>query len=80
MSNSRLPADYRQLELRVDALRDVHVKLLKITKVYETESVSVAVYAEDWPQVTMDLPALLFGTPADISTTTPLTSPRTSQK
>lgn len=37
---ARLPAEYKQLEARVDALRDVHVKLLKITKVYETESVS----------------------------------------
>jgi hypothetical protein len=36
----RLPAEYKQLESRVDALRDVHQKLLKITKVHETESVS----------------------------------------
>ncbi|KAL1410573.1 BAR domain-containing protein [Vanrija albida] len=35
---TELPAEYKQLEARVDALRDVHVKLLKITKVYETES------------------------------------------
>jgi hypothetical protein len=39
-SPSRLPAEYKQLESRVDALRDVHQKLLKITKVHETESVS----------------------------------------
>lgn len=37
----RLPAEYKTLEARVDALKDVHQKLLKITKVYETESVSV---------------------------------------
>lgn len=36
----RLPAEYRQLEARVDALRDVHQRLLKVTKVHETESVS----------------------------------------
>lgn len=38
----RLPAEYKQLEARVDALRDVHLKLLKITKVHETESVSLS--------------------------------------
>ncbi|GFZ43473.1 hypothetical protein JCM24511_01193 [Saitozyma sp. JCM 24511] len=35
---TELPAEYKQLESRVDALRDVHQKLLKITKVHETES------------------------------------------
>ena len=37
--NYRLPTEYKQLESRVDALRDVHTKLLKVTKVHETESV-----------------------------------------
>lgn len=37
----RLPAEYKTLEARVDALREVHTKLLKITKAYESESVSV---------------------------------------
>jgi hypothetical protein len=37
---NRLPVEYKQLEARVDALRDVHTRLLKITKVHETESVS----------------------------------------
>ncbi|ORY32297.1 BAR domain-containing family protein [Naematelia encephala] len=35
---TELPAEYKQLEARVDALKDVHTKLLKITKVHETES------------------------------------------
>ncbi|KAK1926821.1 putative cytoplasm protein [Papiliotrema laurentii] len=35
---TELPAEYKALEARVDALRDVHQKLLKITKVHETES------------------------------------------
>ncbi|EIW72601.1 cytoplasmic protein [Tremella mesenterica] len=35
---TELPAEYKQLESRVDALRDVHTKFLKVTKVYETES------------------------------------------
>nr|ODN93104.1 cytoplasmic protein [Cryptococcus depauperatus CBS 7841] len=32
---TELPAEYRQLEARVDALRDVHNKLLKITKLWQ---------------------------------------------
>lgn len=36
----RLPAEYRQLEARVDALQGVHQKLLKVSKVHESESVS----------------------------------------
>ncbi|KIR67766.1 cytoplasmic protein [Cryptococcus bacillisporus CA1873] len=35
---TELPAEYKQLEARVDALRDVHNKMLKITKVHERES------------------------------------------
>ncbi|WWD17892.1 hypothetical protein CI109_102337 [Kwoniella shandongensis] len=35
---TELPAEYKQLEARVDALKDVHQKLLKITKVHERES------------------------------------------
>ncbi|BEJ14668.1 hypothetical protein CspHIS471_0404350 [Cutaneotrichosporon sp. HIS471] len=37
-SITELPAEYKALESRVDALKDVHQKLLKITKVYETEA------------------------------------------
>ncbi|KLT43590.1 hypothetical protein CC85DRAFT_307504 [Cutaneotrichosporon oleaginosum] len=37
-SITELPAEYKALEARVDALKDVHQKLLKITKVYETEA------------------------------------------
>ncbi|KAJ7252784.1 BAR domain-containing family protein [Mycena haematopus] len=35
---TELPQEYRDLEARVDALREAHVALLKITTVYETES------------------------------------------
>ncbi|KAK4686282.1 hypothetical protein P7C73_g3846, partial [Tremellales sp. Uapishka_1] len=35
---TELPAEYKQLEARVDALKTVHQQLLKITKVHETES------------------------------------------
>ncbi|WVQ70926.1 hypothetical protein IAR50_000451 [Cryptococcus sp. DSM 104548] len=35
---TELPAEYKQLEARVDALKEVHQKLLKITKVHERES------------------------------------------
>ncbi|TYJ51856.1 hypothetical protein B9479_007548 [Cryptococcus floricola] len=35
---TELPAEYRQLEARVDALKEVHQKLLRITKVHERES------------------------------------------
>lgn len=42
VADRRLPIEYKQLEARVDALKDVHQKMLKITKVYETETVSCA--------------------------------------
>jgi len=35
---TELPQEYKALEARVDALRATHLGLLKITKVYETES------------------------------------------
>ncbi|WRT64137.1 uncharacterized protein IL334_001066 [Kwoniella shivajii] len=35
---TELPAEYKALESRVDALKDVHQKLLRITKVHEKES------------------------------------------
>ncbi|KAH8111663.1 BAR domain-containing family protein [Phellopilus nigrolimitatus] len=35
---TELPQEYRDLETRVDALRTTHVTLLKITKVYESDS------------------------------------------
>jgi len=35
---TELPPEYRDLEARVDALRQAHLNILKITKVYESES------------------------------------------
>ncbi|KAF7790120.1 hypothetical protein EIP86_001072 [Pleurotus ostreatoroseus] len=35
---TELPQEYKDLEYRVDALRQAHLSLLKITKVYETET------------------------------------------
>ncbi|KAF9005245.1 BAR domain-containing family protein [Cyathus striatus] len=35
---TELPQEYKDLEARVDALRAAHISLLKITRVYETES------------------------------------------
>ncbi|KDQ52559.1 hypothetical protein JAAARDRAFT_40171 [Jaapia argillacea MUCL 33604] len=35
---TELPQEYKDLEARVDALRQTHIAILKITKVYETES------------------------------------------
>ncbi|KAI0687818.1 BAR domain-containing family protein [Cytidiella melzeri] len=35
---TELPQEYKDLEARVDALRDAHLTLLKITKVYGTET------------------------------------------
>ncbi|KAI0695688.1 BAR domain-containing family protein [Cerioporus squamosus] len=35
---TELPQEYRDLEARVDSLRTVHLALLKVTKVYETET------------------------------------------
>jgi len=35
---TELPEDYKLLERRVDALRNAHLALLKITKVYETQT------------------------------------------
>ncbi|TFY73569.1 hypothetical protein EWM64_g10442, partial [Hericium alpestre] len=35
---TELPQEYKDLEARVDALRQTHLALLKITKVYETEA------------------------------------------
>jgi len=35
---TELPQEYKDLEARVDALRQAHLSLLKITKAYETES------------------------------------------
>lgn len=56
VANSRLPIEYKQLEARVDALKDVHQKMLKITKVYETETVSGSGPANlDWSSVTAEL-------------------------
>ncbi|KAI0791375.1 BAR domain-containing family protein [Abortiporus biennis] len=35
---TELPQEYKDLEARVDSLRQTHIALLKITKVYETET------------------------------------------
>ncbi|KAH9946565.1 BAR domain-containing family protein [Amylocystis lapponica] len=35
---TELPQEYKDLEARVDTLRQVHLTLLKVTKVYETET------------------------------------------
>ncbi|EMD35837.1 hypothetical protein CERSUDRAFT_84922 [Gelatoporia subvermispora B] len=35
---TELPQEYKDLEARVDALRQAHLSLLKVTKVYETET------------------------------------------
>ncbi|WVQ85374.1 hypothetical protein IAT38_007539 [Cryptococcus sp. DSM 104549] len=35
---TELPAEYKQLETRVDTLKDVHQKMLKLTKVHEREN------------------------------------------
>lgn len=44
---TELPPEYRELEARVDALRDAHQTFLKIAKVYETESY-------DYPTLTQE--------------------------
>ncbi|KAJ7281553.1 hypothetical protein C8J57DRAFT_1433453 [Mycena rebaudengoi] len=47
---TELPQEYKDLEARVDALREAHVQLLKIANVYETESY-------DYPAPTFPPPA-----------------------
>jgi len=44
---TELPQEYKDLENRVDALRAAHVTLLKITKVYETESYDYPVQIQE---------------------------------
>ncbi|KAI6017857.1 BAR domain-containing family protein [Pisolithus marmoratus] len=44
---TELPQEYRDLEARVDALRQVHISLLKITKAYETESYDYPVQVQE---------------------------------
>lgn len=73
-AHRRLPAEYRQLEQRVDALKDVHVKLLKITKVYETEAVSGLCRC---CVLFVQLGTTVSNPTANPSTTTPLTWLRT---
>ncbi|KAK9760394.1 BAR domain-containing protein, partial [Basidiobolus ranarum] len=35
---TQLPAEYLELEKKVDAIRNLHLSMLKISKVYSTES------------------------------------------
>ncbi|KAJ7623221.1 BAR domain-containing family protein [Roridomyces roridus] len=44
---TELPQEYRDLEARVDALKDAHVALLKITGVFETESYDYPVQIQE---------------------------------
>ncbi|KII84712.1 hypothetical protein PLICRDRAFT_57240 [Plicaturopsis crispa FD-325 SS-3] len=44
---TELPQEYKDLEARVDALRQAHISLLKITKVYESESYDYPVQIQE---------------------------------
>ncbi|KAJ8075947.1 BAR domain-containing protein [Marasmius tenuissimus] len=44
---TELPQEYKDLEARVDALRDVHFAMLKITKVYESEAYDYPVQIQE---------------------------------
>ncbi|KAH7886644.1 BAR domain-containing family protein [Phlebopus sp. FC_14] len=44
---TELPQEYKNLEARVDALRQAHLALLKITKAYETESYDYPVQIQE---------------------------------
>ncbi|KAK6992203.1 BAR domain-containing family protein [Favolaschia claudopus] len=44
---TELPQEYKDLEARVDALKDAHVALLKITNVYETETYDYPVQIQE---------------------------------
>ncbi|ESK86340.1 cytoplasmic protein [Moniliophthora roreri MCA 2997] len=44
---TELPQEYKDLEARVDALRNVHLSLLKITKVYESEAYDYPVQIQE---------------------------------
>ncbi|KAJ6591594.1 BAR domain-containing family protein [Mycena vulgaris] len=44
---TELPQEYKDLEARVDALREAHLSLLKITTVYETESYDYPVQIQE---------------------------------
>ncbi|KIJ67253.1 hypothetical protein HYDPIDRAFT_107996 [Hydnomerulius pinastri MD-312] len=44
---TELPQEYKDLEARVDALRQAHLALLKITKAYETESYDYPVQIQE---------------------------------
>lgn len=44
---TELPQEYKDLEARVDALRSAHISLLKITKVYESETYDYPVQIQE---------------------------------
>ncbi|KAJ4490655.1 BAR domain-containing family protein [Lentinula aciculospora] len=44
---TELPQEYKDLEARVDALRNAHLAMLKITKVYETEAYDYPVQIQE---------------------------------
>ncbi|KAF5378908.1 hypothetical protein D9757_008705 [Collybiopsis confluens] len=44
---TELPQEYRDLEARVDALRNAHLAMLKITKVYESEAYDYPVQVQE---------------------------------
>jgi len=44
---TELPQEYKDLEARVDALREAHLSLLKITSVYETEAYDYPVQIQE---------------------------------
>ncbi|KAK7012229.1 BAR domain-containing family protein [Favolaschia claudopus] len=44
---TELPQEYKDLEARVDALKDAHIALLKITNVYETETYDYPVQIQE---------------------------------
>ncbi|TFK27110.1 cytoplasmic protein [Coprinopsis marcescibilis] len=44
---TELPQEYKDLEARVDALKAAHLALLKITKVYETETYDYPVHLQE---------------------------------
>ncbi|KAE9390073.1 hypothetical protein BT96DRAFT_946413 [Gymnopus androsaceus JB14] len=44
---TELPQEYKDLEARVDALRNAHLAMLKITKVYETEAYDYPVQVQE---------------------------------
>lgn len=48
---TELPQEYKDLERRVDALKSAHTGLMKVAKVYETESYDYPVCRKAWDDV-----------------------------